>query len=273
MHYDARLGATILLANLKRQKYMSDTLNNKPLVEAILEVKWALVSEGGGRQRDPRSQLLAGQLFEQLKDNFPHQVELPASQMPDGMTTYTPRIQFRAVQDGWPLMQLGPGILTVNQTEDYEWGAYLKLCTTVIQTLFNVYPVNECTLDIIEVSLRYIDADKLDDSIIDFMKKLKIDFPKPGFFQDFEPVDDELLAGSLSMTYPCRKPKGALQLIYNQGTKDEERALIWETRVLSRAADAPKCHDDFIKWMSEAHTITHEWFMHQIAGDLLQKYK
>ena len=253
---------------------MPDNLANKPLIEAILEVKWPLFSDEFGKEKDPRSPLFAGQLYEKLKADFPWQNELPISRVPEDMTPHQPRIQFRAIQDGWPLVQLGPGILTLNQTEGYEWQSYRELCSKVLDALFNTYPTGDLPLEVEEISLRYIDADELgDESAIQFMNHLEVKIEEPVFVKEYEALDDKLLSVSLNMVYPCKTPKGALIVSYKQGLKLGAPALIWESRIVSRSKDVPQDHSNFCQWLDDAHTVTHDWFTHQIEHNLLDKYK
>ncbi len=58
----------------------SDELKNKPLVEAILEVRWELQpfeSESNIRT-DPHFSLLPGRFFDRVADRYPHHDELPS---------------------------------------------------------------------------------------------------------------------------------------------------------------------------------------------------
>ena len=105
-------------------------LENKPLIEAVFELRWGLEGSGGPAFIDPSYQLLVGQLYGELKSEFPYHVALPVSEMPHQMFPYAPHHQFRAQPGGWPLVQFGPGILTVNETELYSWERFHGDCQT-----------------------------------------------------------------------------------------------------------------------------------------------
>ena len=94
-------------------------LPNKPLAEAIFELRWALNDVGPGFSDDPGWQLLPGLYYSKVRDTYPHQVSLPATHLPTEVSGHMVRHQFRVGADKWPLTQLGPGILTVNETEGY----------------------------------------------------------------------------------------------------------------------------------------------------------
>lgn len=248
-------------------------LKNKPLVEALLEVRWSLDGPPG-MATDPYYQLLIGRLFDRVQERFPVWLKLPVADVPEHMVPYTPQHQFRSKPDGWPLLQLGPGILTVNDTEGYVWDGFKELCGFALAALFAVYPESAERLKIFEVSLRYIDADTLDGgSPLDFLSKLKVDLKIPDTLFANDRVESQPLGVGVSLVYPTQAPKGAIQLRFGQGKKQDKDALIWETQLISRGADAPGSSDAMDAWLDQAHGITHDWFMALIEGELLEKYK
>ena len=106
---------------------MSKELSNKPLVEAIFELKWKLKKSENGGQIDPNYKILVGMLYDRLKRNYPQLEALPASDMPDEMVPHVVQNRFRVGKGKWPLVQIGPGILTVNDTGNYTWENVPKL--------------------------------------------------------------------------------------------------------------------------------------------------
>lgn len=247
-------------------------LKNKPLVEALMEVRWSLDGPPG-MAVDPYYQLLIGRLFDRVQERFPIWVKLPVADVPEHMVPHTPQHQFRVNPDGWPLLQLGPGILTVNDTEGYVWDSFKELCNFALAALFTVYPESSERLKIFEVSLRYIDADTLDTvSSLDFLSKLKIDLKVPDKLFADDRVETQPLGVGVSLVYPTHAPKGAIQLRFAQGKKRDEDALIWETQLISRGVDAPTSPEAMSAWLDQAHGITHDWFMALIDGELLEKY-
>ncbi len=100
------------------------SLKNKPLLEAILEIKWALSphSENIGNGTDPHYKILLGRMFDKISDTgglYPIHEELPAARIPDEFAGHIVQHRFLVEAGGWPLIQLGPGILTLNETENY----------------------------------------------------------------------------------------------------------------------------------------------------------
>lgn len=248
-------------------------LANKPLVEAIFELRWGLDGVPG-MAVDPYYQMLIGQLYSAIKGEYPYWERLPTAEVPEGFAPYAPHHRFRVASDQWPLVQIGPGILTINDTEGYDWDTFSPRCAAVVNTLFSIYPNANDQLRIFEVTLRYIDADNLlGKTALDFLKELKISVNLPPDLFIGGRIDGVNLGAGLSLAFPMLQPKGVFQITYNQGRKNELDALIWETQVLSRGADAPRQPEEIKVWLKEAHDTTHDWFFRQIDGELLEKYK
>lgn len=248
-------------------------LKYKPLVEAMFELRWGLNGPPGVGV-DPYYQMLIGQLSAAIKSDYPEWEQLPIAEVPQALAPYAPHYRFRVAHNQWPLVQLGPGLLTVNDTEGYEWETFFPRCVQVFEALFEIYPSARENLHIFEVTLRYIDADALmEEASLAFLKKLHVSVDVPESLFLGGRIAGNNLGVGLSLAYPTLQPKGLLQISFNQGRKSDQDAMIWETQVTSRGADAP-CDPAALKaWLQEAHDTTHDWFLRQIDGELLEKYR
>jgi uncharacterized protein (TIGR04255 family) len=134
-------------------------LPNKPLGEAIFELRWPLTPRADGMaQHDPGFRILLGRYYDRLRDDYPHVENLQVSQLPEDMTPYIVHHQFRPAKGGWPLTQIGPGILTVNDTEGYTWGSFRPRISKALRALFESYPVDIQQLVPIRAQLTYING-------------------------------------------------------------------------------------------------------------------
>jgi len=248
-------------------------LNNKPLVEAIFELRWEL--DGSlGTGIDPYYQMLIGQMFAAIKGNYPYWERLPTAELPDGFAPFVPHHRFRVESDAWPLIQMGPGLLTVNDTEGYVWETFFPRCSAVVGALFSIYPEAEEKLKNFEISLRYIDADYLlGSSAVDFLRSLKLNLGMQQSLFEGGRIGGNSLGLSLSLAYPAWHPKGIFQISCKKGKKHNQDAMIWETQVISRGTDAPRQPESINAWLEEAHETVHDWFFRQIDGVLLEKYR
>jgi len=103
-------------------------LQNSPLLEAWLEIRWQLVSSKVANPDlliDPMYRFAIGNFYSGVKHEFPLAEPLPASQAPEGLLPHIPQTRFRPEKDGSPLLQLGPGVATVNFIKQpYSWHAF-----------------------------------------------------------------------------------------------------------------------------------------------------
>ncbi len=118
---------------------MPEQLENSPLVEALLEIKWKLNRIRPDTFEDPGHKWASGRLYDRVRERFGHIQELPASLVPEEMTPHTVRHQFRTEKNGWPLVQLGPGIATVNFTSPYSWDSFRETIEFFIPRLLDSY--------------------------------------------------------------------------------------------------------------------------------------
>src|SRR4030043_2007896 len=132
-------------------------LKNKPLSEAIFELKWKLQEIRESIRIDPHYKILVGSLFSKLREDYPYHEMLPAASIPDDIAGHVIQHRFRKGKAEWPLLQIGPGILTVNDTEGYIWEEFEQKIIQAAKDFFEIYPEPE-TLKIKSLLLRYIDA-------------------------------------------------------------------------------------------------------------------
>ena len=157
-------------------------LKKKPLVECILEMRWALTVPGPGMGADPHYKLLPGRVFDRLQPEYPEHEQLPTASFPDEMLGHVVQHRFRVAANDWPLIQLGPGILTVNDTAKYIWPDFRSRALVACRTLYEAYPKSS-ELKIESLVLRYIDAVDFDHSTEDtfaFLRdKMKVSVALP----------------------------------------------------------------------------------------------
>ncbi len=251
-------------------------LKNKPLIEAIFEIRWELKEIAEGLKTDPHYKILVGSLYSQLKNEYPYHETLPAASIPDEIAGHVIQHRFRTEKNKWPLIQIGPGILTVNDTEGYIWEDFEKKVIHVINVLLHNYPEPD-NLRIASLMLRYIDAVEFDfesEGVFDFLsEKMKMTIiPYPGFFKDTG-VAPTPQAFDWRFSFPCAKPAGLIHLRFIRGKKENADALIWETMVQSSSEQVPLIQNDLGNWLNEAHDLTDDWFFKIIAGELEGRFE
>jgi len=250
-------------------------LANKPLVEAIFEAKWKLETGPQGELVDPHYKLLPGRLFERLSNEYPIHEPLPASTFPDEMVAHTAQHRFRKKPGGWPLVQVGPGVLTLNDTEGYVWTDFAQRAIAMVDALFSVYPKAD-ELQLSGLSLRYLDAIGFNPRETDAFAFLRENFHTSISLPDglFARAENRLPSAlSFQSAFGLTRPRGLGIIRFNFGRKLGEPALIWETLVSSQAKDVPRTPRDIAGWLEDAHEVTHDWFFAMIDSKLLERFK
>lgn len=253
-------------------------LKNKPLIEAMFELRWNLRQPAPGIMLDPHYRLLIGRLYEKLYLEYPFHEQLPTATMPDEIAGYVVQDRFRKNEGKWPLLQVGPGIITVNDTEEYIWEDFKKRIVQSVGILFDLYPESATNLKVNELMLRYVDAVPFDfenDNILQFLQeqlKIRIDLYQ-GLFEDTG-TKKLPLGLDLRFSFASSEPKGAIRLRFARGKRRGSEALIWETVVQSVSKDeVPQLPSGIADWVENAHNITDDWFFKLIEGELLRRFE
>ena len=252
-------------------------LKNKPLVEAIFELRWELQERAPGIKTDSHYRIIVGRIYDKVIAEYPFHEPLPTASMPDEIGGYVVQHRFRKGKDKWPLIQIGPGIITVNDTEGYLWEDFEKRINQSVNTLLESYPDSKNNLKFNSVALRYIDAIAFDfekENIFNFLKeqmKTSINF-YPKLFEGTG-VKEQPLGFDLRASFVSIKPKGAVHLRFVRGKTKKSDALLWETIVQSTSEDVPKVQGEIVDWVKEAHDLTDDWSFKLIQGELLRRFE
>ncbi|MBI4289325.1 MAG: TIGR04255 family protein [Chloroflexi bacterium] len=266
-----------------------ERLKNPPLVEVILELRWRVKSPAGDRQAtsahadasqgpmpvDPSYDLLVGRLSGLLSRAYPFHEKLPSAVIPVDVAPFLVRHRFRKGKDSWPLVQMGPGILTLNDTASYKWSDFYHRAEALLQALFKAHPQKR---DIVVDSflLRYLNAEPFDfltENVSKFLRQgLKVSFAVPPDLFEQTGVRGVPQGINFQVVYPCESPRGVVQLNVATGTAADQRAVVWETAVVSRGADVPKLPAAAADWLQASYNLTHDWFLKLVEGELLKKY-
>jgi len=256
---------------------MRRVLKNKPLVEAIFELRWDLQERTSGMKVDPHYKILIGRIYDKLKDEYQFHEQLSTASIPDEIAGYVIQHRFRKDKEKWPLIQIGPGVITVNETEEYVWEDFEKRSIQAVNTLLESYPASENGLKVNYLALRYIDAIDFNfekDDIFSFLKEhMKITVDLYSNLYNSTMVEKLPLRFDWSFSFRSSKPNGAINLRFFRGKKKESDALIWETMVQSIAGEVPEIPTEINYWLKNAHDLTDNWFFKLIEGELLRRFE
>ncbi|MDV3310530.1 MAG: TIGR04255 family protein [Cyclobacteriaceae bacterium] len=246
-------------------------LPNAPLQEAIFEIRWELDIESATNQQvDGGYALAQGKLQEIVRPGFPlHKRKIPLG-VPDQLFLYQIINQYWSGEDTWPVLQLGPGIFTVNDTDkNYDWDQnYFPLINRALDWIHKAY---EDRLKINMACLRYIDSVALSKYGYDgrwqefihehFNFRFENKFNSRGrinriqFEQYFELED-----------------KSALHIAMSSGKyrKTDQDALVWQTAVVKSSRFSK---DSLLDWVKNAHSITSDLFREMTRRKFYDSFK
>jgi uncharacterized protein (TIGR04255 family) len=248
-------------------------LANKPLVEAILELKWkpSLSAQSNGVDADLR--LFLGKFHDALGKEYPALEILPTATVAEQMTPNLPAYRFRKSEGGWPVVQLGSGILTVNDTASYTWDDFRGRILRTVDLLIQTYAGK---LDMLSLELRYLNAVAVDfdkEDIAGFLlEKFGVVISMPDTIFEGNSVTGRASLFSLQMGFPTNAPKGTLRISFARGKSNDKDALVWETVIQSGENQIPQFPDGFIEWLESAHGLAEECFFKLINGELLKRF-
>lgn len=250
-------------------------LKNAPLVEALFEIKWRLQSPGPpGLQIDPYYSLLPGRLSDKLIDDYPFHEPLPTASMPAEMMAGIVQHRFRKGKDQWPLVQIGPGIFAVNDTQSYKWKDFKKRIINGVNTLYDIYPVQD-NLVINSTALRYINALDFDfqkENAVDFLKEqLKINIALPPSLFEKTNVEKSPKDFEIRFAFSCSSPEAEINLRLGKGINRGKTALIWELVVITTSDEISEFRSKLEEWLEDAHELAETWFLNLVEGDLLRR--
>jgi uncharacterized protein (TIGR04255 family) len=262
-----------------------DILNKKPLIEVICEIRWEFENEHS--LANPNNQISLANLLERIQDNYPvyEAISMPLFSIPGISVPFIegfPLHRFRVASERWPLVQVGVGIVTINETESYNWQDFSARIMKVIRQIIESHsPKGKVKIN--SLTLKYIDALNLnvdDQNIYDFLQeKLNIGIT----------VNPKLVTDSFRSNMPCDfsmstsyklKTSDLLNFKILRGqTMDRQNsfaveALILETTIVkTNHIEFDSIEESTKEWIEEAHKITHDWFFTLIDGDLLESFK
>lgn len=262
-------------------------LESNPLLEAWLEIRWQLERDNMTQSmRDPGFPFALGVFFNSVKEEFEYREELPVSLAPEDMLPYVVRHRFRPGKDEWPLLQLGPGVATVNFTEPYTWDLFEEKALYLRRKLLEAYGVMELKPQL--VALRYRNGESFEygsNNLLDFFNEdFNTSITLPAHIPGFVGSVTWPTSANIFFTFDLLEPKGTGTLRLGTGSRQRtdrtnqeitEQMVMWQLEVASGGNDAPALseEDEFAHWLSSAHAVIHEWFFSLIDGCLFEKYK
>jgi uncharacterized protein (TIGR04255 family) len=254
---------------------------NPPLVEVIAEIHWRLVpiQIGPGTAIDPHREAFAEAFTEACAQyGFTVDETVVPDNVPRELLGHQVVRRFRREANGWPLFQIGPGVVTANIVPPYDgWSEFLPVIRLAVQMLFRSYPLPERYLKIEALELRYIDAFTEKHGVTDRATFIRDDLgmapPLPEAVLALASETEEPVQQTASALLQLRNPANSTaSLSVENGTASDRPAVIATFRARTRGDHLRGVGQDFIEtWFNDAHGVVKEWFESVVSGRVKEK--
>jgi uncharacterized protein (TIGR04255 family) len=220
--------------------------------------------------------MMYGRIYEKLKGDFPLIEDLPSVQVHPEGGPYVVRHRMRKERNGWPLLQIGPGIVTVNDGKGYSWRQFSSLIMKVMESIIDLYPTGTLPLNFVKSEIRYINAIPFDiqrENPLSFLGEklhLKVDMDRQ--LLEMNDMIDKPNAVSVNLAYPLNRPVGNLMISANLGQIDMKPAYILQSVIQSAGESVPQEESAMDLWLREAHDVAESCFLSLCKGALMQKF-
>jgi uncharacterized protein (TIGR04255 family) len=245
-------------------------LPRKPLVEAILEIRWDLDGK-----TDPAHPLFAGALAGIVADQYPSQERLPAADVPDELTPHIVKFRMRPREAPYPLIQAGPGVVTLNSVDDYSWDGYKGNAMQLWDSLHEAYPpFNAGTAPRVNhVILKYINGKTMDSLAPQaFVEhKLNTSISLPQGVTEYETAGPPT-GLAVFASYPLRRADTTGAVRIQNGLVADSPAMVWELTAEGKFL-IPIDRETFGEWLDYSHDVIEKWFFSLVSGALLADFR
>lgn len=261
-------------------------LKSHPLIEAWLEIQWQLQPTDHSQfMKDPAFPFALGAFYSSIQNDFRFKEDLEASKAPTDILPHVVRHRFRKTQQGWPILQIGPGVASVNFTEPYTWNDFKQTALYLRSKLIGAY--KEKVLIPEKMILRYRNAISFDSKLNNFFdvlkNKLNVSILMPPYIPGDGAIGKQPVNANIVLNFNLSEPKGIGTVQFATGARrpqedvekeSEPDVLMWQLEVASEKNNAPSItsEKEFVEWLTASHTVIHEWFFSIIDGQLFKEY-
>lgn len=239
-------------------------LPNAPLVEIILELRWKIVN----KIDLSKVQYLHGDMYSELKDKYPFRESIVPTEIPIDVLINQPIHRFRSGPNEYPLIQVGPGIITLNTTDsNYYWETFSKWSDELIDVFLRLFTKENSQN--ITPSILYLDFFTFDfekDDVHQFINKMFNISLSQSFVKPDKPPTN------LNLGYYYELPLGNLSVVFQKGKNEKkEDGILLQTRLDGKPLEGKR--EVLNHWINESHEVCGDLFKKLTDGDLYKSFK
>lgn len=239
-------------------------LSKAPLVEVVFELRWPVSDKSDLMV----AEYLYGDIFAEIKNKYPYRERVLPIEIPVELTINKPVYRYRANKNDYPLVQIGPGLLTLNTTANiYEWDIFFNDAKELTRIFLNVFKnENEKQFNPSLLYLDFFPFDFKNGDISKFINKnldIKIE-------QSF--IENTGYPKDINVAYSFNVKQGELKVSLQKGSdKSQNEGLLLQTRINGKPLSAD--NDFFAEWLNESHEICSNLFKKLTKGQLYESFK
>lgn len=251
-------------------------LKKAPILEAIFEFRWELPQLPNTQiRRDPAYPLLYGRLYDRFKKDYTVAEDLQAVQVHPDASPYMPRHCMRKAAKSWPLVQVGPGIISIHDDSGYSWDKFRDEIIRIFEAFVDFYPASIYPLNIIKTELRFVNGVETDEKehVLDVFKNkfhtgIQLD---SGLFSTTK-VRPQPEGATLNLGFAIDEPMGNAMLSLGSGEIKQKPGIIQQTLLQSAGESAPQDLGSLDPWLDSMHQIAKNWFETLYQGELMKQF-
>ena len=263
------------------------TLPTNSLAEAWLELQWELEQTPiPNLKRDPNFDIALGAFYRNIKERYVRRKNLDAAQVPQDMTPHIVRYQFQQGDEELPVLQLGPGIASVNFTKGYTWDAFKAEALFLREQLMQAYD-QELTPKVFILRYRnLLPFLYTSNNLVDYLRdNLNITMKWPEYIPGDAGKSTAPATFNFSTSFILKNNLGVGKVTIGTGihstpnrNKPDAGAteiLIVDLEVGSKENNPPSLVNavEFEAWLINVHRVIHDWYLALIDGVLFQQFK
>ena len=236
-----------------------------PLQEVIFEILWDIEIDEKGFFYDPDFALAQGLFANELKSSFPIRKRIIPEELVNKLYPKTV-YQFWKSDNQWPVVQIGPGILAVNDTEkNYDWEA--NFCNLINESMVLMEKSYNKQLTYKRVSLRYVDAVDIlnNESIIDFVNR---NF-KVSIKNNYETFGSPLNI-NFNQTFKVDATSLMNFSISSALNNHAKPSIVWQTQIFT---DVKMNIGEVLNWVNNAHNCASVTFKNTLQDEFYSSFK
>lgn len=236
-------------------------LPKAPLLEVIFEIKWDITNNND----IVKFQYLHGDLYSILKNDYPKRENLVPAEVPIDIMKNNVMYRFRK-DTGYPLVQIGPGILTLNTIDNlYFWNNYRNEIVKVTNSLSEVFPeINQTNLFLTLTYLDFFEIDIETENVIEFINSnLNLNINQT-FIKNENTKE-------INLTFSYKIGDNTLILDLRNGNVNNKKGIILQTKLIGNKKKYTNTEQ--LEWLNNAHETCSDIFKKITTENFYNSFK